>query len=154
MKHPKSLMKEKLVELVQRIICRLYEDYDGKFDRDREWDSDTLSDIAGIMAQLGLTPEDSHGKDVYEWSKRAKPHIRKVNLHCASIHQRHGTEILVALSEAQIEEQLYEHAKAGWDSRDLPEMPEDPDEAIELYFEAAGGELYRDNDTVTIEIEE
>lgn len=80
MKHPKSLAKEKLVDLIEKIICRLYEDYDGNFDKDREWDSDTLSDVASYLARMGLTPEDSHGKPVYDWSKkvrRARPKKRK-----------------------------------------------------------------------------
>ena len=56
MKDPKVIKTRSLVLLVREIQFRLWQD-----GPETEWDADTASDIAGILIQHGLGPDDNNG---------------------------------------------------------------------------------------------
>lgn len=61
MTHPKQLTKKDLVSLVEQIRNRLFLDtYDGKeyLNPEKEWDVGTIDDIAGILDNFDLVPEE------------------------------------------------------------------------------------------------
>jgi len=61
MTHPKDLTKKELVSLVEEIRNRLYLDEDeGKkfLNPEKEWDVGTIDDVAGILDNFDLVPEE------------------------------------------------------------------------------------------------
>ena len=66
--------------------------------------------------------------------KKEKP----IQVHIAIIRHRHGQDLFVARSKDKLNDEIYGYVKSWWDEIDSPsgiEMPEDHDEAIELYFD-------------------
>jgi enoyl-[acyl-carrier-protein] reductase (NADH) len=72
-------------------------------------------------------------------------------VHVGVLHHKHGADIFVGWTEDEVYAKVYEYVKEWWEDfvhdRDLPE---DHEEAISAYFEAAGDQEYLDmmGDTV------
>lgn len=61
MKRPQDLLKKDLISLVEQIRDRLYLDMDGEqvfLNPEKEWDVGTIDDIAGILDEFALVPEE------------------------------------------------------------------------------------------------
>jgi len=64
--------------------------------------------------------------------------VRAITVFVACVSHRHGMDHWVAASKQVLAEQLYEYVQNWWSDWDkLPELPADPHEAVQLYFEAA-----------------
>lgn len=60
MKKPKDLSKEELVLIVDCVQATLWLDTDSKggfWNPDKEWDSETIEEVARALAASGLRPE-------------------------------------------------------------------------------------------------
>ena len=64
MTRPKQLGQKKLAALAADLQYCLWHDYDEKgefWNPDKEWDADTLEDVATIMDLYGLAPKQARG---------------------------------------------------------------------------------------------
>jgi len=60
-KRPQDLSKKELVELIELIRNRLYLDtHEGKefLNPEKEWDVETIDDVAGILDSFDISPEE------------------------------------------------------------------------------------------------
>jgi hypothetical protein len=84
---------------------------------------------------------------------------KKMNLtiHIATIGHRHGIDNYVGLTEADVNAQVAKFVREWWDDAftpgDEPDVPEDDEKAVELYFEAQienGGDEYMNTGTAEL----
>jgi hypothetical protein len=56
LKTPRDLTREQLEQIVEDVQLILWQEYDGKWNHDQEWDSATLEHVAQVFVPYGLGP--------------------------------------------------------------------------------------------------
>ena len=77
----------------------------------------------------------------------------EITVHTATITHRHGADTVLATSEKALAVEILEYIGQWWnDYCEGQPQPEDPQEAIDLYFSNADGHEYCDIGTSAIEV--